>query len=452
MKNTRLMPGIFFIMTDIIATLIVPVREKLRLHLLSMFRILEIVSSSFKMALGELWKNKLRAFLSLFGVTIGIFCIIGVLATVNSLEYNIQSEIKSLGTNTIYVDKWEYSVGGGPDYPWWKYQKRPSPRYEELEQIRKRTPTVDKVAFIINANDNIESGGNVLSGGLIYGITPEFPEIQPVEIQYGRFMTPAEFEQGSNAVAIGNEIAIQLFGKEERALGKIVEVRNKKATITGVIKKQGQQMLGGWQFDKSVLLTYKFARSLMDERRADPLIIVKGKDEINSKILKDDLTGSMRSIRKLSPTQEDNFSLNDINDFSDAMSQAFVSINIGGWAIAALSLIVGMFGVANIMFVTVKERTGQIGLKKAVGAKSSVILTEFLLESVFLCIIGGMIGLILVFALTKLVSIVFHFPIFISTTNMLLAIGICIVVGVLAGIIPASQAARMNPVVAIRSK
>ena len=210
-------------------------------------------------------------------------------------------------------------------------------------------------------------------------------------------------------------------------------------------------MLGGWQFDKCALLTYKFTRTIVDERYADPLLIAKGIETINSKVLKDDLAGTMRSIRKLSPTQEENFSLNDINDFSDAMSEAFVSINIGGWAIAALSLIVGMFGIANIMFVTVRERTGQIGLKKAIGAKSSIILTEFLLESAFLCIIGGMIGLMLVFGLTKIITVVFDFPIFISTSNMLLSIGICIVVGVLAGIIPASQAARMNPVVAIRS-
>ena len=417
-----------------------------------MRRVLEIVASSFKMALQELWKNKLRAFLSLFGVTIGIFCIIGVLATVNSLEYNIQSEIKSLGTNTIYIDKWEYSVGGGPDYPWWKYQKRPSPKYEELDPIKTRTPTVAYAAFIINSNDNIESSGNVLSGSVVYGITPEFPNIQPVEVQYGRMMTASEFETGANTAIMGNDVAVQLFGSEEKALGKTISIRNRKVMVTGVMKKQGAQMLGGWEFDKCVCITYKFARTMFDERYASPLLIVKGRDDISSKLLKDDLTGTMRSIRKLSPTQEANFSLNDINDFSDAMSEAFVSINIGGWAIAALSLIVGMFGIANIMFVTVRERTAQIGLKKAVGAKSSVILTEFLLESAFLCIIGGMIGLILVFILTKIVTVVFHFPIFISTSNMLLSIGICIVVGVLAGIIPASQAARMNPVVAIRSK
>jgi putative ABC transport system permease protein len=160
----------------------------------------------------------------------------------------------------------------------------------------------------------------------------------------------------------------------------------------------------------------------------------------------------MRSIHKLSPTKEDDFALNDITDFSEAMSQAFVSVNIGGWAIAALSLIVGMFGVANIMFVTVKERTPQIGLKKAIGAKSGVILTEFLLESAFLCIIGGMIGILLVFGLAKLVTVMLDFPIFVSTSLLFLGVGICIAVGLLAGIIPAYRASKLDPVVAIRSK
>jgi putative ABC transport system permease protein len=210
-------------------------------------------------------------------------------------------------------------------------------------------------------------------------------------------------------------------------------------------------MIGGWQFDKSVVLPYRFARMVMDERNADPVILVQGKDNINSKVLQDDLRGAMRGIRKLSPTKEDNFALNDVNDFSDALSKAFVSINIGGWAIGALSFIVGIFGVANIMFVTVKERTAQIGLKKAIGAKSRIILSEFLAESAFLCIIGGLIGLLLVFVLTKIVTTFFHFPIFLSAGIILLALGICIVAGIVAGIIPASQAARMDPVVAIRS-
>jgi putative ABC transport system permease protein len=251
---------------------------------------------------------------------------------------------------------------------------------------------------------------------------------------------------------IGNEVAEKLFGPAERAVGKTLDSRGKKLVVTGVIKKQGNSMIGGWQFDQSIVTAYRFARNIMDEKKADPLIMVQGQDNMSSKALKDDLTGTMRALHKLPPTKEEDFSLNDVNDFSEAISSAFVSLNMGGWAIAALSLIVGMFGVANIMFVSVRERTSQIGIKKAVGAKSRVILVEFLLESAFLCIIGGMIGLTLVFLLTQLLTSALDFPVFISTSNMALAVIICIIVGVLAGYIPARQAARMDPVVAIRSK
>ncbi len=414
-------------------------------------RTIEIITSSFKMALQELWKNKLRTFLSLFGITIGIFCIIGVLATVNSLERNIKNELNSFGTNTIYVDKWEY-VGGGNEYPWWKYVNRPSPKYEEIKQIKERTPSAKFVSFRIYASDNVDFAGSSLSNVNYYGITEDFDDIQPIPAAYGRYISDAEFDRGVNVIAIGNEIAEKLFGGPELAVDKEVTLRGRKARVIGVIKKQGKQMIGGWDFDQSIVIPYKFARNIINELRADPLIMVQGQENLSSKALKDDLSGAMRAIRKLSPTQEDNFALNDINDLTESVSRAFASLNIGGWSIAALSLIVGMFGVANIMFVTVRERTGQIGLKKAIGAKNRVILTEFLLESAFLCIIGGMIGLLLVFVLTQILSGALDFPVFISTNNMVMAVGICIFVGVLAGFIPARQAARMDPVVAIRSK
>jgi putative ABC transport system permease protein len=416
-----------------------------------MRRIFEITISSFRIAMQELRKNKLRTFLSLFGVTIGIFCIIGVLATVNSLELNIQSEIKALGTNTIYIDKWEYGAGGGPDYPWWKFVKRPSPKYSELEEIKGRSTTADHVAFEINTFTNVEVKDNTLSNVILYGVTEEFPDIQPVEIQQGRFMTDAEFGLGSNSAVIGNEIAEKLFGTPERAVGKQVTAKGKKINVVGVIKKQGSTIIGGWQLDKSIVSPYRFGRTVMDERRADPLILVKGKENLSSKAVKDELKSVMRSIHKLSPKEDDDFALNDINDLSDAMSQAFVSINMGGWIIGILSFVVGIFGVANIMFVTVKERTAQIGLKKAIGAKSSFILTEFLLESAFLCIIGGLIGLILVLILTKIASAMMHFNFFLSAKIIAIAIVICIVAGILAGIIPAIKAAKMDPVQAIRS-
>jgi putative ABC transport system permease protein len=417
-----------------------------------MRRSLEIIASGFRMAMQELWKNKLRTFLSLFGITIGIFCIIGVLATVNSLEHNIQNEIKSLGTNTIYIDKWDYTAGGGPDYPWWKFVKRPEPKYDEIKQIKERTPSAKYVAFNINANDNVEYRDNSLSNVNLYGVSEEFPDIQPVDIAFGRFITESEFDHGSPVMVIGNEVAEKLFLSAEIAVGKLMQVRGKKLEVIGVIKKQGQSMIGGWRFDESVIMPYRFARNIMFAQNSSPVILVQGKDNLRSVALKDDLKGAMRAIHKLSPTQDDNFALNDINDFSEAVSNIFGPLNTGGWIIAGISLLVGMFGVANIMFVTVRERTSQIGLKKAIGAKKRVILSEFLLESAFLCLIGGAMGLFLVFVLTKILSSLLHFPIFISTSNLTTAISICLVVGVAAGIIPASQAARMDPVAAIRGK
>lgn len=397
----------------------------------------------------ELWKAKLRTFLSLFGITIGIFCIIGVLTTVNSLEQNLQTEIQSLGTNTIYVDKWQYSAGA--DYPYWKYVKRPVPRYEELAEIKTRTATAKYAAFKINTSAPVEGGDNLAQRIKIYGISEDFTKIQPVDIQYGRNLTETEYIRGMNTVVIGYNLAQNLFGDAELALQKTIRVRGQQNLVVGIMKKRGTQLIGGWGFDDAVLMPYKYARTFMDERRAEPLILVQGRDGINSKVLQDDLKGTMRAVRKLSPRQEDDFSLNDVNDFSETLSDVFVNVNLGGWIIGALSFIVGIFGVANIMFVTVTERRAQIGLKKAIGAKKNTIIIEFLLESAFLCIIGGLIGLLLIFVLTKVATAAFNFPIFLSAPIIGIAIFICIVAGIAAGIIPAARAAKLDPVVAIRS-
>jgi putative ABC transport system permease protein len=415
-----------------------------------MRRTIEIIGSSFKMAMQELWKNKLRTFLSLFGITIGIFCIIGVLATVNSLQHNIQEELKDLGRNTIYVDKWDYTAGGGPDYPWWRYVKRPEPKFDEIKQIKERTPSAKYVAFNVQANDNVEYVGSTLSNVNLYGASEDFQNIQSVDIAYGRYLTASDFDHGSPVMVIGNEVAEKLFVSPEIAVGKLMQVRGKKIEVIGVIKKQGQSMIGGWRFDQSVIMPYKFARNIMFARNSQPVILVQGKDNLTSVALKDDLKGAMRAIHRLSPRQDDNFALNDINDLSDQVSQIFGPLNLGGWIIAILSLVVGAFGVMNIMFVSVKERTSQIGLKKAVGAKSRVILSEFLLESAFLCIVGGLIGLLLVFILTQILTKLLHFPVFISSSNTVLAISVSFIVGVIAGILPAYRAARMDPVTAIR--
>lgn len=417
-----------------------------------MFKLLSILWNSFLMALQELRVNKLRTFLSLFGITIGIFCIIGVLATVNSLESKIQADIQSFGSNTIYIDKWEYT--GGSEYPWWKFINRPSPKYEEVRLIKERSSLSKYVCYFNSTNTNAKYEDEQLNNVNIYGVSEDFDKIQTIEIVYGRYLTINDFERGLPSGVVGYTNAELLFGKAEKAVGKQISMDGKTVTITGVIKKQGQSILDGFEYDKCLILSYRCYAGIynVNSQNAQPFLMVNGKENITTIALIDELRGIMRQIRRLSPRADDNFALNDVNNFSESVSGFFGSVNAGGWAIAGISLIVGAFGVANIMFVTVRERTSQIGLKKAIGAKSKTILTEFLLESAFLCIIGGLLGLLLVWGLTALLSATMPFPIVISGNIITLAFSICIVLGILAGIIPASIAARMNPVVAIRSK
>ena len=392
--------------------------------------------------------NKLRTSLSLIGISFGIFCIIGVLATVNSLEMNIQNQIKSLGTNTIYVDKWNYS--GGPDYPWWKYVNRPVPKFSEVAFIKERSQLSTKVAFFIRTQGTVQYEDFALEGVDLYGISEEENDIQPVTITFGRFISGNEFASGSPVVVMGYDNAENLFGSPSLAIGQQVKIKDKAATVVGVIKKVGQSLIG-WNYDASVMLSYRFARQVFNEDNSSPAIMVKGKEDVTAAALADELEGVMRSIRKLGPKQEDNFTLNQISSFSDKVSSLFSSINLGGWAIGVLSLVVGAFGIANIMFVTVKERTAMIGLKKAIGAKKRSILSEFLLEAAIICIMGGLIGLLLVYLLTVILTNVFDFPVYISAGILTLAISICIIIGIVAGIIPAYTASRLDPVVAIRS-
>ena len=415
-----------------------------------MFRHLEIVWTSFKMALQEFRSNKLRTFLSLLGITFGIFCIISVLSTISSMQSAVNNDLKSFGTKTIYIDKWQYS--GGPDFPWWKYVKRPVPKIEEAKLLRMKVPDAQHIDFEIDNSGNVDYGDNSLSGVQYYGNTEDFDKIEQVTIGSGRYFQQADFDRGTPYIVMGYRIAQRLFSSPERAVGKPVKLNDGKvAIVIGVMAKQGQSLINAWDFDNSILLTYNFMRQIFREEYSNPKILAQGDSIITSTALTEELRGAMRSIRKLSPTQEDNFAVNNIDNLSKFLEPIFAGMNIGGWAIAALSLLVGMFGVANIMFVTVRERTSQIGLKKAIGAKRGSIMMEFLLESAFLCIIGGLIGMGAVFILTLIFSAILDFHVFIPINIIILAVFICLFTGVLAGIIPAFIAARMDPVVAIRS-
>jgi putative ABC transport system permease protein len=293
---------------------------------------------------------------------------------------------------------------------------------------------------------------NLLQNVVWYGATEGFNVIQEIKIGAGRYISASEFASGAPVMVMGYENAVLLFGEAEKALDKVVEVSGRQATIVGVMKKQGRSLIGRWDFDNIIIVPFNFCRQVVDQRRADRFLLVSGKPGVPLEPLKDEIRGILRSIRKLKPTEEDNFALNDVTAGSKQLESFFRNVNIGGFVIGVFSLIVGLFGIANIMFVSVKERTSQIGLKKAIGAKKSTILTEFLLESSFLCIIGGLIGLLLVFLITIALSSVLPFKVGLSPGIILLGLGISIAVGLIAGFIPAWTAARLDPVVAIRSK
>lgn len=418
-----------------------------------MRRIFEILGSSLNLTWQEFKSHKVRTLLSLSGVAFGIFCIIGVLAAIDSMEYAIQKDIASLGTKTIYIDKWDYV--GDDNSPWWKYMKRPDPKYDEMVMLKKKLGDAANIAFTLRMNSStLEVGDNTISGVNYYGITEEFSNIQTIEVTQGRYLQPSDFDNSTNSIVMGNEVAVNLFGNADKAVGQTVELKGGKiGQVIGLIKKQGKSFTGdGWDYDNCIIMSSGFLKQMIRERSGNPIIMVQAKGTMTMEQLKDELEGAMRSIRKIKPTQDNDFTLNDIEAFSSIISNIFGYINKGGWAIAALSLVVGMFGVANIMFVTVRERTSQIGLKKAIGAKKASILTEFLLESAFLCIMGGILGLSVIYLLTLAIQATTGFTIFISPGILLLAVTICVTVGVLAGIIPATVAARMDPVVAIRSK
>jgi putative ABC transport system permease protein len=413
-----------------------------------MRKTLNILSNSLRLTIQELRVNKLRSALSLTGVAFGIFCIIGVLATVTSLERNIQAEVKTLGSNTIYIDKWEY--GGGPDKPFWKYRARPVMKYEEVALIKERSQLIEDISYLVRTNGNLSYKDDMLSDASVYGIMEGQMNIQPINFEAGRYISAAEFNSGTAVGLMGYENAEKLYGSAERALGKSFDIKGKQVKIVGVIKKEGKNFVG-WDYDNCVMLSYKFVKQLVDEENSNPVIIVKGYENVTTTALSNELQGIMRQVRRLAPRQEDNFSLNSVEAFSKAITDLFGTVNIVGGLIGVISLIVGMFGIANIMFVTVKERTSVIGLKKAIGAKKSSILFEFLLEAAILCLMGGAFGLLFVYILSLVLSAL-DFPVYISIPLLISTVIICLVVGVLAGIFPASRAAKMDPVEAIRSK
>lgn len=412
-----------------------------------MILLLRLIRESYLFAFQAIVVNKVRTLLSLLGITIGIFCIISVFTIFDSMEIAIRTNIESLGSNVLYIQKWPWAMGG--DYPWWKYYQRPEASIEDMREIQKRSSLAETVAIMAGVNKTLKFQTNYMESVSVSGVSHDFEKVWTFEISEGRYFSPSESGGGRNVAIIGAEIASNLFNNVD-PVGQKFKLMGRNVEVIGVMKKEGEDMFGNSN-DKGVLIPINYFKTLIEMREMDATIMVKAKPLVSNAELKDELTGIMRSIRKLKPSAEDNFSINETDIITKGFDSLFQTIALVGWIIGGFSLLVGGFGIANIMFVSVKERTAIIGIQKALGAKNYFILLQFLFEAVFLSVLGGLLGLLIVFILVLIVSYTTSFDLVLTAGNVFLGIGVSAAIGLFSGIIPAFSASRLDPVEAMRT-
>ncbi len=411
-------------------------------------RFLKLIRESFLFAIQAVILNKLRTFLSLLGITIGIFAIISVFTVLDWMESSIRENIASLGDKTVYIDKWPWGLD--PDIEWWDIMKRPVPTLTEYEELKRRLVSAKAVSFLVQSGVTVKYKNNSVENSGFISTTNDFADIRSFEIEKGRYFSAFESSSGKNYAIIGAEIAEKLF-ENDYPVGRQITIRGRKMIVLGVLKREGVGGLGDNGFDRVVMVPINFTRNLINLRSESisPLIVAKAKEGVSNQEFRDELTAQMRAIRKLRPDEKDNFSLNQASLITQGMEAIFSGINLGGWIIGGFSILVGGFGIANIMFVSVKERTKTIGIQKALGAKKNFILQEFLYESVLLSLVGGLLGLVLVFAGTIVMRQTLDVNISLTFGNVFLALMISGTIGVVSGYTPARSASKLDPVEAM---
>lgn len=411
---------------------------------------LRLLKESFSFAINALRNNKLRTFLSLLGVTVGIFSIIAVLAAVDSLDKTITSQLSSLDSNTMYVVNRSF---GPSDVPRWQRESFDPISYNEYKSLKSSLSEAKHVAFQLGVKpENIRYESELVSGVNTVVVSSEFTDIQVLEFEKGRFYNESESNSGKAVVVIGTEIAKSLFGELE-PIGKKVRLYGQKFTVIGVVKKQGSGLLGASN-DVSIFLPANYVRNKFGDNNPNNMHIVIIKPEAGADIdgLKAEITQILRNKRGLKADEIDTFFVNIIAGLQNAIDEMLGVLNLIGWVISGFSLLVGGFGIANIMFVSVKERTNLIGIQKSLGAKNKFILFQFLFEAVILAVVGGIVGLFLVWIGTIIGSnLAEDFEFVLSPQNMLLGFFISSIIGLISGVIPALRASRLDPVEAIRT-
>lgn len=424
---------------------------------------IKLIRESVSFAFSQLRGDKFRSFLSLLGVSIGIFSIVAIFTAVDSLQNAINGVFSSFSNNMLVVSKWpmssedengeESSSLGGGEWRWWDYMKRPNISYQNYKFLVANSKLAEDIALASSTYHNVKYKKKSSNNTTVISLSYNYSEVTKTELSMGRFFTKDE-ENNSSAVAIlGNEVANTIFG-DANPLGEIIKISGRQVMVIGVTKKQEVASMG---IERSVLVPLGLGKYFANLDVADNEVFAKPKEGVSDREFKEELIKLLRACRRLEPGEKNDFSVSSISFLQNVIDNVFNTINLVGWIIASFSLLIGGFGIANIMFVSVKERTNIIGIQKALGAKKYVILTQFLVESAVLAIAGGAIGILLVFLIvaglnaTVLVDFT-AFSVSLSLVNIIWGLLISTVIGLLSGVIPAMSAASLNPVDAINSK
>jgi putative ABC transport system permease protein len=386
--------------------------------------------------------------LTLSGITIGIFAIIAVFTILDSFEANVRESVSSMGENVIRVEKWPWEFS--EDYPWWEYIKRPEPKISDYKELKKRSQLAETVCFCASKRRPVKYKNNYTERITISMNSYEYYDIRPFEFEYGRYFTQIESEFGHNCCILGYDIAKQLF-ENQNPVGQQIKLVGNNLLVIGVAKKMGKDVVGEGSLDEMALIPVNYGKQLFDLKYSDAYIKVKAKPGVTTADLQEELKMIMRSIRKIKPLEKENFALNQASMFTRILDSIFGAINLGGWIIGGFSMLVGGFGIANIMFVSVRERTNIIGIQKACGAKNYVILVQFLFEAVILALAGGVIGLLFVFLGTQIAKSMGDFIVVLSAKNIMMGLFVSGLIGLISGFVPAWMASRLNPVEAINT-
>ncbi len=409
-----------------------------------------LLKEGFLFAINSVVVNKLRTFLSLFGITIGIFSIISVFTVLDWMEKSIHDSISSLGENVIYIHKWPWGINTDPNFKWWDIMKWPSISKDDYTAMVNKSEKSESIALAVSQSQQIKFEKNIANDAPLMAVTQDYENIRSFEIEDGRYFSPEESATGKNVAILGYEIANRLFEKSN-PVGKQITIGGRKTNVIGVFKKEGKGGITDSGMDNVTIVPLNFAKSFVNMRNyfLDATLMVKAKKGVPPGELSDEATMILRAARRIHPDEISNFSVNQASTISQSFDNVFAGINVGGWVIGGFAILVGGFGIANIMFVSVRERTNQIGIQKALGAKRSFILQQFLVESVLLSVVGGLLGVFLIFIGSLVINYLYELNMYLTFANVMLAVFISGIIGIVAGYAPAYSAARMNPVEAI---